>query len=183
MKQAKKLLLFLAVQVLLFAGGCTNSSMSESDLQSLFESPSQTEKSLLSSEPSASISDGVCVSVDYVSDELLNKYDSYYEYVEPEDSSYQVKVVFTTNVAVKDFNLLEGGFIGGEDNSFSFKVSNVLYSIDELLPEKPLVIGTVFHGNFPTRGISFVDESNTMRYFTLGMSGKDGSLVLLEYWC
>jgi hypothetical protein len=183
MKQAKILGFSLMVLAILFAGGCANSSVQESDPPNSSEpiSPPPTEKVLQSPEASDSVSGEVCVSVDYASDEILDKYDSYDEYVEPEDSSYQVKVIFTTSAPVKDFKFLEGSFVGGEDNNLSFNASNVLYSIDELSPEKPLVIGTVFHGDFPTRGISFVDESNTTRYFTLMMSGKDGSLFLGEF--
>lgn len=59
-------------------------------------------------------------------------------------------------------------------------MNRTLYSVDELLPKKPLVVGTVFQGAFPTRAISFVDENNTTRYYSLEMSGKDGSLFLLE---
>ena len=183
MKQAKILLLSLAVLAILFAGGCAKAPVSESVTPSPSEpsAPSPTEAVLQPSEPAASATGAVCVSADYASDELLSQYASYDEFMELEDLSYQVKVVFTTSVPVTDFKFLEGGYVGGEDDSFRFVVNSVLYSMDELLPEKPLVVGTVFHGDFPTRGISFVDESNTTRYYTLGMSGKDGSLVLIEY--
>lgn len=183
MKQAKILLLSLMALATLFAGGCQNDASLESASLNPSEpsAPSPTKAVLQITQAPASASVAFCVSADFASDELLSQYASYKDYNEPEALSDQVKVVFMTSLPVKAFQFLKGGYVGGEEDSFRFVVNSVLYSTDELLPETPLVIGTVFEGDFPTRGFSFVDESNTTRFFTLGISGKDGSLVLLEY--
>jgi len=183
MKRAKILLLSLAVLTMLIAGGCKKSSVSESASPTPAEprASAATETVLPSTEPAISATDDVCVRVDYATDALLGQYASYDEFDESENLDYQVKVIFTTSAPVRDFKFLAGGYVEGENDSFGFVVSSVLYAADTVSPDKPLVVGTVFHGDFPTRGISFVDENNTTRTFALGMSGKDGSLVLIEY--
>lgn len=183
MKRAKILLLTLAVLTMLIAGGCAKPSISESAAPSPTEpsTPPTTEAVLQSEEPTVSASADICVRVDYATDALLGQYASYDEFDESEDLDYQVKVLFTTSTPVRDFKFLAGGYVEGENDSFSFVADSVLYAADTVSPDKPLVVGTVFHGDFPTRGISFVDENNTTRTFALGMSGKDGSLVLIEF--
>lgn len=165
MKQAKTLLFFMVAFAMLFAG-CTNSSTPGNDIPE-------------SSNPTTSVTEKVFVSVDYATDELLSKYDSFDEFVEFEDEGYQ-KIIFITSIVVKDFRFIEVGH-KDEDMNVTFFENKVLYSLDELLPEKPFVVTWMEQGLIPHRGISFVDESNTTRYFYIAMSGEDGSLLLVEF--
>lgn len=165
MKQPKTLLFLMLAFAMLFSG-CTNSSTPDSDMPE-------------STDPIVSETEDVSLRVDYATDELLSKYDSFEEFVEFKDEDYQ-KIVFTTNITVKDFKFIEVAY-KEEDSNISFFENKVLYSLDELSPEKPFIVTWMEQGAIPHRGISFVDETNTTRYFYIAMSGKDGSLLLVEF--
>lgn len=175
LKRAKTLLCWLAVLLLLLAGGCVAAMEPEAD---------PANQSAPGSEPATSVTDGVYVSADYATEELLSRPGTFDEYVADDDSEYLVKLVFTAHTTVKDFRFLAiQAEEAAEAAGFHLKVDSVLYSQDELSPDKPLVVGMVFVGTFPTRGISFVDENGTTRYYAVNMSGKDGSIVLYgEEW-
>lgn len=157
MKQAKLFLLFVAIFTMLFAA-CGNSPTPDT-------LPPEAEE--------------VLVSVDYATDELLSQYDSFVEFIEFEDGRYQ-KIVFTTNVTAKDFKFIE---IGLEEDSaaIAFFEKEVLFSIDELSAEEPFLVTWMEWGAIPHRGISYIDETGTTRYFCIVMSGEDGSLYLDEF--
>lgn len=196
MKQVKLLFFSLSILIMLFAGGCadtddgltrspetqpteqiTNPSM-ESSPEPIMQtsSPSDERLTYTSNTPDANF-----IRVDYLTEALLEQYKSYDEYVEPENAAYQVKILFEISATVKDVRFLVIYLDeSGEDGSLNFYVDKTLYSMDTLPPEKPLVVGTVFEGLLPTRAISFVDENNTTRYYSVEMSGKDGSIFLSE---
>jgi len=120
------------------------------------------------------------IRVDYASDELLANPGTYDEVI-IDASDPLAKVVFTANITVEDFKYLEILLTDCVGDMCSFDIVEELYSINELRPERPLVIGMVFMGSIPNRGISFVDETGTTRYFSINQSGRDGSLFLLEF--
>lgn len=121
------------------------------------------------------------LNADYATEELLSNPDSYQEFVDS-TSEYQLKVVFTANTAVREFKYLELGL--DEENQsegdFHFIVVKELYTTEELSQEKSLVIAMVLEGLIPNRGISYLDENGTTKYFTIGTSGEDGSVLLSE---
>lgn len=179
MKQAKLLLLFMVVFAMLFAA-CANPSAPGSDSsQSPDPSDSETEETLEPTIPSDSATEEALVSVDYASDELLSEYDSFSEFIEFEDEGFQ-KIIFTTNIAVKDFRFIEVGY-KDDDIDFTFFENDVLYSLEELSPAKPFVVTWMEQGTIPHRGISFIDETGATRYFCIAMSGEDGSVFLVEF--
>lgn len=199
MKQAKILLFSLTVLTMLFTGGCADSSASDGDLSSSYEPTNlpmeealETPKHAASATDAASETPGptpyvtpdICVSVDYSSDELLSKYDSFDEFVESEDEIIN-KIVLMTSIALRDFKFIDVGYKIEENHNISYFENKVLYSTDELLPEKPLVVAVgspgICPGVLPTKGIEFVDESNTTRCFVIMQSGNDGSLFLVEF--
>lgn len=179
MKQAKLLLLFVVAFAMLFAA-CANPSAPDSDSsQPPKPSDSGIDEVLDSPEPSDPVTEKALVNVDYATDELLSKYDSFSEFTEFEDEGFQ-KIIFTTNIAVKDFKFIEVGF--KDDNiDFTFFESDVLYSLEELSPAKPFVVSWMEQGSIPHRGISFIDETGATRHFCITMSGEDGSVFLAEF--
>ena len=179
MEQAKTLLFSMVTFAMLFVG-CTNSSTPGSDIPES-QSPTVAETEQISGPPESttSVTEKVFVSVDYATDELLSKYDFLDKFVEFEDEGYQ-KIIFTTNIKVKDFRFIEVGY-EEKDMNVTFFENKVLYSMEELSPEKPFVVTWMEWGSIPHRGISYVDETNNTRYFYIAMSGKDGSLLLVEF--
>ena len=59
----------------------------------------------------------------------------------------------------------------------SWQMSEVLYTMDELTPERTFLAQVVFWGDMTTYGISFTDADGTQRHFAVSISGKDGSLI------
>ncbi|MCL2342538.1 MAG: hypothetical protein FWC62_01375 [Firmicutes bacterium] len=78
------------------------------------------------------------------------------------------------------------------DTGLRYVLGGTFYSMDELTPARPLVVGMDFAGMMPPyvsyegvtlppyRGISFVDAAGVTRYFSLTQNGQDGSIVLTE---
>jgi hypothetical protein len=116
------------------------------------------------------------ISVDYATDDLISKYDTVEEF---EDEGDQ-KIVFTTNIPIKNFKFVELSYIE-EDTNINFIENKVLNSMDELLPEKPFFVTCTEQGAIPHRGISFEDGYGTTRHFYLTISGEDGSISLVEF--
>ena len=177
MKKNKTLLLFIATFAILLTA-CTNPSKSGT-----LEPPAPVvpEKEVPPSplELTTTATEEVEISLDLMRDELLDKYASYEEFIEFDDESYQ-KIIINTNVAVKDFKFIEIGY-EEKENSPVFLENKILYSLEQLSPEKPFIVTWMEQGAIPHRGISFVDESNATRYFYITASGEDGSLVLIEF--
>lgn len=179
MKEAKLLLLFLVVFTVLLAG-CTILPPPDMDrLQPTNPSASQKTETSQAPESTASIKEEVIISVDFATDELLSQYDSYDEFVDPEEEGPQ-KIIFTSNFAAEDFHFIEIGH-EAKDKTLGIIENRVLYQVGELSPTKPFVVNWTEWGSLPHRGISFKDESGRTRYFYLAMSGEDDSLLLLEF--
>lgn len=65
---------------------------------------------------------------------------------------------------------------GGDD----YVVEELLYTLPELTPQKPLVVEVDFPGDMTTYGLSFLDESGVQRRFTLSISGRNGTVEFHE---
>lgn len=91
-----------------------------------------------------------------------------------------VRVLLTASAPVSDFKVLAltAEPLGSEGITFR---TRELYALDTLSPEHPLVLTTVFHGDTPGWGISYVDGNGTEQRFALDISGMDGSLYLSSF--
>lgn len=168
----KLFLLTMALTIFLAACGEEGASMS-ADHSSSVSADSSASAPVSDSEAKKAI---VCI--DYADEALLADTGAFDEFID-DDSEYQIKAVLTTNTAVEDFQYVELGFTE-ENGEIAFHVANALYSQAELSPERPLVIGLAVAGLIPNRGISFVDETGAVRYFSIRMSGENDSLLLTE---
>jgi hypothetical protein len=110
-------------------------------------------------------------------DEILSKYNSFYEY---SDSSNGEKILIWTDITLKNFDFISIGFNSAGGNIFLFP-EKTLYSVNELPPEKPFVVKMLVSEGIPSLGISYLDENNAKKYFYISESGKDGSLSLVEF--
>jgi hypothetical protein len=112
-----------------------------------------------------------------MTEETAGEFEAFTEFKEFEDEGYQ-KVLIMTDNAVKDVK-----FVNIQDQGLAAfeREDNVLYSFDELTPEKPFMVTWMEWGTMPHRGLSFVDANNETRFFYLHMSGEDGSLLITEY--
>lgn len=63
----------------------------------------------------------------------------------------------------------------------NYGIEEVLYALPGLDAEEAVLFSAVFWGDMTTYGLSFTDAKGNQRYFTLSVSGRDGSLICSEY--
>ena len=95
-----------------------------------------------------------------------------------DESEYRVIVKLDTTEEIRDLKIYRISMDYIEDEICFW--GEELYEKPEMVPGTPFYIQMSFPGDSPSTGISYVDSSNETRYFTLMMSGYDGSLVLDE---
>ena len=88
------------------------------------------------------------------------------------------RVLLSCEYAVKDFKVL--GIEASMSSSLSFSTEE-LYALDELSPDRPLLLNMTFYGLLPYYGVSYVDDSGETISYSINMSGKDGSVILTEF--
>ena len=89
------------------------------------------------------------------------------------------RVLLSCEYAVKDFKVL-GIEASPMSNSLSFSTEE-LYALDELSPDRPLLLNMTFYGLLPYYGVSYVDDSGETISYSINMSGEDGSVILTEF--
>ena len=60
--------------------------------------------------------------------------------------------------------------------------ASTLCTLETMTPEEPLVAGVIFYGDMTAYGISFTDANGIERHFAAYISGRNGMLVLEEYY-
>jgi len=113
-------------------------------------------------------------------DEMLRNIGSYDEFAEYESV---LKIVFSTNVVLKDFLYFEIGY--NEEPYYSF-LGKILYHTDQFLPEKSFVAAW-HYSTIPIWGISWMEDKDTRRFFYLAENNQDpeednrGAVLLIEF--
>ena len=105
--------------------------------------------------------------------ESFNAYHAYWS----DETDYITAIGFTPGEKLIDvkFGLLDWF------ETESWQMSEVLYTMDELDPDRAFLAQVVFWGDMTTYGISFTDADGAVRHFAVSISGKDGSLICQEY--
>jgi len=132
----------------------------------------------------------------FIADESNTHLDTVNEYVDiSENADYHVfiepngfvKTLFTTEKTISDFQFISLKHSFQRDENCCDEVclctfiEDILYSLEELTPEKPLFTEWRNIGCFTTnRGISFVYDG-VRRYFNIILSNKSGHLFLSEF--
>ncbi len=97
-----------------------------------------------------------------------------------DEGEWAVQVVFSTDKSVKDFRFLALAFEDVDEQGRLRFAETELLRLEELTPERSLMVTLVFYGDLPNNGISYVDADGTIRRFALSLSGEDGSLILSQ---
>lgn len=103
-----------------------------------------------------------------------------YEAMVVDDGEYAEEVLFTTERAVMDFELVRLTLREAYDDGTLSFWTEPLCRLENLAPERPLVVRMTFPGDLPAYGISYVDAQGEGHHLLLEISGKDGSLMLRE---
>ena len=90
-------------------------------------------------------------------------------------------LVFLPRKNVKDFQVLALSFADMDDYGYMTMEARVLHMQEELTAEEPAMVEMVFQGSLPECAVSYTDEDGVTRFFTVGISGKDGSLFMSEF--
>ncbi len=151
--------LFIALVITLGIAGCNNA---EQPLPDQAETPPTTAPSEFVESTLGSFH------IALATDELLNKYDSFYEYINDKNGA---RLIIWTDIEVKDFSFIsiKNDNTGSE---LSYFAGDTLFSVDEFSPEKPFVVNLLIPGTVPAYGISFVDENGVEKYYTIQLSGR-----------
>lgn len=120
-----------------------------------------------------------CVHAQWAEDVLTDLSD-YEQFILGMDEALPL-VYFSTESTVEDFKVLSLTFESIDDNG------NVKFAVEEayhygiLTPETSLLVRMELMGTIPNNGISYVDANGATRYFTVDVSGYDGSLLMTEF--
>ncbi len=87
---------------------------------------------------------------------------------------------FAENGPVKNFRVVSLFLKDMSPEGVPTFLYETLYTQETLTPERPLVVDFVFYGDIPNNGILYTDENGVDRLFAVEMSGRDGSIYLLE---
>ena len=116
----------------------------------------------------SAIKKNATVIIDYADNTL-------YDEVSFAEDGANYDLIFFTDATVKDFTLLE------MDESEVLQISDALWCIDELTPEKPVIVSTWLNDATISRGISYTDQNGEEHVFSIVLSMKDDSLSLVEF--
>ncbi len=93
---------------------------------------------------------------------------------------YSMRVAFQTDRPVYEFTVLALEYVDmTEEGSVQYN-SSARCVLPELTPDEALVVSMEFMGTIPNNGITFVDTDGRPRFYTVNVSGMDGSLFLGE---
>ena len=98
----------------------------------------------------------------YTNRDELNEYKSYDSLI---DNPRHPKIIFYSDVPVKDFSYIDLDIVFNEDNQLQYYPSKALFSTKELRPEKPFVASWIEVGIMSAFGYSYRDENGKKIYF------------------
>ena len=85
------------------------------------------------------------------------------------------QLVFTSRWGVTDFQVLALSFADMDD--YGYMTLEVIHMQEKLDGDHPAVVEHTFMGSMPDCAVSYVDADGVTRFYTLEISGRDGSLV------
>jgi len=114
--------------------------------------------------------DEIIIDISYVDDSFFEKYDTYDSFIQNEDSG---RIAFTANVPVNDFSWLSLALEFDDIDGIIYDVEEVLYSLEELHPQRPFIASWQEVGIMSCFGFSYRDKDGVKKYF-VGRVGNYG---------
>ena len=176
---AKRFLIFVLC-IFLFVG-CdttdqTNSISAESFVEETSSTSVETSSKETSSTPAETSSKETSSTTEKTAKITIDHAENtLYDEVSFTEEGANYNLIFFTNTTVKNFTLLE------MDESEALKVVDPLWCIDELTPEKPIIVSTWLNDATISRGISYTDQNGEEHVFSIFLSMKDGSVSLVDF--
>ena len=119
------------------------------------------------------------VSADYL-DDVKEKYPNYVdasETMKVNSSDYDTAILFHTDGNVQDFRVFSVE-LNIDDNGNTDFIPTEVFRSAELKKESPIAVPLNFTGDMSLNGFSYKGPDGNIKTFTIGISGKDGSLVI-----
>jgi len=104
--------------------------------------------------------DKIQITIAYITDELLNQYETFVEFSQHGDDPRGGGIAFASNVPVQNFRYIR---INGAE--IEFVVEYDIFSLETLLPETPFMVDWRALGSMVYGGFAFDDENGVTRYF------------------
>ncbi|MGM9998316.1 MAG: hypothetical protein ACI38Q_02795 [Candidatus Bruticola sp.] len=113
---------------------------------------------------------------DYVKN-VGSKFTSFTKFA-ADKGEYAVGVVISVDRPVKNFKLLKLELVNvSSDGKPSFS-SKEIYSQADLTPQHPFIVEMNMPETVPNYAVSYTDGNGTFQKYFIGMSGRDGSVIL-----
>ncbi len=107
-----------------------------------------------------------------------SSYGSDISFTAAEPEEYIVKIAVFTDTAVTRFRVFRlGSNMAGEST-----LAQTVFTLEELTPEKPVILGLTFGEIFPLYGIGYTDGSGETCYYAFASSMMDGSLEFFRFY-
>ena len=172
---AKRFLVFVLCIFLLAGCGTTDQTNSIS-AESFVEETSNTSSEETSSTPAETSFEEMSSTPEQTAKITIDHADNtLYDEVSFAEEGANYDLIFFTDATVKDFTLLE------MDESEVLQISDALWCIDELTPEKPVIVSTWLNDATISRGISYTDQNGKEHVFSIVLSMKDESVSLVDF--
>lgn len=123
------------------------------------------------------------VRADYLDDVFLEFSDyenaaELFSEIYPTDAEYETTIAFRSEEDVADFKLLALEFRDVDENGKVTFGRTEVFGVPQLKAGVPLAVPMSFPGDIPSNGFSYTDSDGAAKAFTIGVSGKDGSLYV-----
>ncbi|HQC36522.1 MAG TPA: hypothetical protein PL035_05540, partial [Bacillota bacterium] len=113
-------------------------------------------------------------------EDLSEEYEGFVEYI-ADETDMGIDIVIAPDSPAKSFRFLKLEYLSSDDSgNIEFDVEE-LFSVDELLPEKPFMVRMTMFGTIPGYGFSYLGADGLEKRFAISESGFDGSIILIEF--
>lgn len=114
------------------------------------------------------------ITANYADDTLLDS--GNFHHCIADTSEYMVQVAFRANAVLTDVT-----FSSLQFSESGYEIAQVLCTLPELSPEKPLVADISFPGDLSAFGISFTVDGGSVYNYMICISGRNGALELTTW--
>jgi len=90
-------------------------------------------------------------------------------------------IAMWTDTPLRNFEFISVSIGNTYDEMIYLSPSETRFTLDELSPDKPIILRPTIGGGIPNRGITFIDENGIQHYFLLTQNGIDSSVILMHY--
>ncbi len=109
--------------------------------------------------------------------------DGYEDWIEASvtDNDDHIEVLIWPDQTLSDVKICSLFMDGFSEDNIPQWIADPVYTLDELEPDRPLLLTLPYLQDMPTFGIAFTDPDGQEHLYEIWQSGKDGSLLLNEW--